>query len=83
MVFLSPSSDGLLGSTGLTGRLCHWRWLLLFHVGLGESGYWVAQFKSKSFAKEGTQNHGISNLKRPLPVVMYGCESWTIKKGEH
>ena len=84
MVFLSPSSDGLLGSTGLTGRLCHWRWLLLFHVGLGESGYWVAQFKSKSFAKEGTQNHGISNLKRPLPVVLkthHTC--WNIPKASY
>ena len=49
---------------------------------LGESGYWVARFKSKSFAKEGTQNHGISNLKRPLPVVLkthHTC--WNIPQG--
>ena len=30
------------------------------------------------FANKGPRNQGYD-----FPVVMYGCESWTIKKGEH
>ena len=42
MVLLSPSSEAWLGSAGLTGRACPWGWSLLFHIGLGESEYWVS-----------------------------------------
>ena len=28
-------------------------------------------------------NKGPSNQSYAFPVVMYGCESWTIKKAEH
>ena len=28
-------------------------------------------------------NKGLSVKAMVLPVVMYGCESWTIKKAEH
>ena len=28
-------------------------------------------------------NKGLSNKAMVFPVVMYGCESWTIKKAEH
>ena len=30
------------------------------------------------FANKGLSSHGYD-----FPVVMYGCESWTIKKAEH
>ena len=28
-------------------------------------------------------NKGLSSQAMVFPVVMYGCESWTIKKAEH
>ena len=28
-------------------------------------------------------NEGLSRQSYGFPVVMYGCESWTIKKAEH
>ena len=40
---------------------------------------WVASiFKSRDTAGKGPSSQ--SNI---FPVVMYGCESWTIKKAEH
>ena len=30
-----------------------------------------------------TTNKGPSSQSYGFPVVMYGCESWTIKKAEH
>ena len=33
------------------------------------------------FANKGPSSQGYVSL--PLPVVMYGCESWTVKKAEH
>ena len=28
-------------------------------------------------------NKGLSSQTMVFPVVMYGCESWTVKKAEH
>ena len=49
----------------------------------GLSGIWLAEIGFSADVALGFAYKGLYSQSYGFPVVVYGCESWTIKKAEH
>ena len=66
-----------------TGVGCHFllQGIFLTRGSKPTSPAWQAD--SLPLSHQGSPNKGLSSEAMVFPVVMYGCESWTVKKTEH